>query len=362
MSNTPAQVASSIPDTTLDWLLEPDNPAVAVLTRRTLLGEPDTPETNALWAGRNAYAPVAAILDAQLDDGSWVRPSLDYKKYQGSLWQVHLLGELYASGDDPRVRGAAEYAFSRQLPDGSWSCSNGRDVGSIPCLTSNVARALARMGWAEDERVVAAVRNLVTLHRELGTINCKWAEGYQLNGYCHMVTAKELLLLAEVPQELWPDGSLEVRDACVALLRDKQVFRSLPTESHEFNDLLWSAKTAERAGLRERFLADHPELHYKAKPGWLRFGYPLSYNSDVLEALWALMRVGEPPREEYDDAVEVVRSAADRQMRWTLKNTFNGRMLADVEIKGQPSKWLTLRALQVLEWYDSPGSSSAISS
>ena len=45
-----------------------------------------------------------------------------------------------------------------------------------------------------------------------------------------------------------------------------------------------------------------------------------------------------------------MRKTADKQMRWALKNTFNGKMLADVEAKGQPSKWLTLRALQVLEW------------
>ncbi len=111
-------------------------------------------------------------------------------------------------------------------------------------------------------------------------------------------------------------------------------------------------KSGERTGFRERFLAEHPELHYKEKAGWLRFGYPLSYNSDALEALWALMRVGEKPRTEYEPALDLVRGAADEQMRWTLRNTFNGKMLADVETKGEPSKWLTLRALQVLEWAD----------
>ena len=124
----------------------------------------------------------------------------------------------------------------------------------------------------------------------------------------------------------------------------------MPVEAREFNDAIWSMKSHERTGLRERFLAEHPELHYKEKAGWLRFGYPLSYNSDALEALWALMRVGETPRPEYEPAIELVRKSADKQMRWTLRNTFNGKMLADVETKGQPSKWLTLRALQVLEW------------
>jgi hypothetical protein len=64
------------------------------------------------------------------------------------------------------------------------------------------------------------------------------------------------------------------------------------------------------------------------------------------------MRVGETPRAEYQPAIDLVRATADKQMRWALKNSFNGKMLADVEAKGQPSKWLTLHALQVLEWAD----------
>jgi hypothetical protein len=350
MVATSSRIVAEVPDETLAWLLEPENPAVATLARRALLGESDSAETAALWADRNGYAPVSGILGAQLEDGSWDRPARDYKKYQGSLWQIHFLGELYANGDDPRVRRAAEYAFSRQLTDGSWSASNMRPNGSICCLTSNVARALARMGWADDERVVAALQGLVDLFRELGEVNCRWGVGYQLNGYCHMVTVKELLFMGTVPRELWPSGCEELRDACVAHLRDKQVSMSLPEEARAFDEDLWAMKPVQREGYREIYLAKHPELHYKQKAGWLRFGYPLSYNSDVLEALWALMQVGESPQPEYETAVATVRAAADDTMRWTLRNTFNDKMLAPVERKGQPSKWLTLRALQVLEW------------
>jgi hypothetical protein len=349
---TQERVPAEMPAETIAWLLEPSNPAVAALARRTLLDTPDDDATSALWASRNAYPPVTAILAAQADDGSWATPGLDYKKYQGSLWQVHLLGELWADGTDERVSRAAEYAFSRQLPDGSWSATNMRADGSIACLTSNVARALARMGWVEDERVRAALRNLVDLYGELGIVGCREGRDYQLNGYCHMLTVKELLFLGEMPRELWPDGTEELRDACVAALRDKQVFQSLPEESREFNDAIWSMPAAERRGFRKRFLAEHTELHYKPKPGWLRFGYPLSYNSDALEALWALMRAGEQPRAEYQPAIDLVKAGADDAMRWTLRNTFNGKMLADIEAKGQRSKWVTLRALQVLRWAD----------
>ncbi len=348
-SDARSDIVASLPQATIAWLTADDNPAVAVLARRELLGEEDSPELQALWVRRNAYPPVAAILDAMAEDGSWTTPGQDYKKYQGSLWQVHFLGELYADGDDERVRRAADYAFSRQLPDGSWSATNARPAGSIACLTANVGRALARLGYAHDERVVAALRYLVALYRELGTVDCRAGRVYTLNGYCHMLTPKELLFLAEMPAGLWPQGADELRDACVAALRDKEVLRCMPAESREFNDILWSLPSGRRDGVRERFIAEHPELHYKEKAGWKRFGYPLSYNSDALEALWALAAVGEERPAAYEPALDLVRASADSRGRWALRNTFNGKMLADIEVKGEPSKWVTLRALRTLQ-------------
>ena len=348
-ATTRAQVLDSVPQETIEWLLAEENPAVAVLTRRTLLGESDDAATTKLWSHRNNYGPVTAILDAIRDDGSWDTPGRDYQKYKGSLWQIHLLGELWADASDERVAAGAEYAFGRQLDDGSWSC-NGRPAASIPCLTANVGRALARLGYAEDPRVIAALGYCASLFRETGILDCRGGGEYQLNGYCHMLAPKTLLFLAEVPGKLWPDGAEALRDECISKLRDKQVFHCLPQESGEFQDVVWSAPAGERHGLREAFLAEHHTLHYKEKPGWLRFGYPLAYNSDALEALTSLTAIGEPPRSEYADAIHIVREAADAQMRWKLRNTLNGKMYADVEEKGTPSRWLTLRALQILEW------------
>lgn len=347
----PVPIIGSVAPATIEWLLEPENPPVAVLTRRTLLREPDSPETEALWAHRNGYAPISAILGAIREDGSWDTPAQDYGKYRGSLWQIVFLGELHASGECHRAQRGAAYTFSRQLPDGSWSATNGRAAGSIPCLTANVARSLAALGFERDERVLAALGSCVDTYRTLGYIDCREGREYQLNGYCHMLTPKLLLLLGAIPQELWPDGAEELREACVDALRDKQVLRCLPIEAREFNDAVWTMPACERGGFRDRFVADHPELHYKAKPGWLRFGFPLSYNSDALEALAALAGVGEQARPEYGPALEAVAAAADAAGRWNMRNSLNGKMIADVEEKGLPSKWLTLRALQVLDHF-----------
>lgn len=339
------------PDATMEWLTAEENPAVSVLTQTALLRHELTPDLRGLWERRNEYAPVAEILGQIQPGGSWASPGRDYQKYGGSLWQVHFLGELYANGDDDRVQSAAGYAFSRQLADGSWSCTNMRPGGSITCLTANVGRALARLGHAEDERVRHALEYCVQVYRQLGCVDCVWGPPGQLNGYCHMLTPKLLLFLAEVPRAQWPDGAEDLRDACIGALRDKQIVNCLPAESREFQDLFWSTPTGEREGLKERFLAEHPSLSYGPKQGWLRFGYPLSYNSDVLEALAALAAHGEPRRPEYEEALAHVMGTADAQWRWTQRNTFNGKMLADVEQKGQPSRWLTLRALRVLDHF-----------
>jgi hypothetical protein len=353
MTSGPAAPAllAAVPAATVSWLLEPENPAVAVLTRRELLREPDDGPTSALWERRNEYEPVAKILEAMRDDGSWDVPSRDYQKYGGSLWQIIFLGELHADGDDSRVRAAADYAFSRQLPDGSWSC-NGRPPAAIPCLTANVARGLARLGYARDERIVRALAQIAGIYREYGFLACP-AGGtvVTLNGYCHMLAPKVLLLLGEVPRELWPDGAVELRDACVSALRDKEVFRSLPEGSHEFFNLIYTTKPKDRERVRAEYVASHPQPEYGDKPGWMRFGFPLSYNSDALESLAALAGVGEPARPEYDKALDLVVSSADPQARWAMRNSFNGKMIGSVEKKGAPSKWLTLRALLVLRHF-----------
>ncbi|MGV8083904.1 MAG: hypothetical protein AB2L09_09785 [Coriobacteriia bacterium] len=350
LDGTVAESLAAIPAETIGWLTEPDNPAVAVLTRQRLLGEQRSAELDALWTRRNEYGPVARILGLQQADGAWAPPARDYQKYWGSLWQIHFLGELWANPADERVQRAAEYAFSRQLPSGAWSC-NGRPVASIPCLTANVGRALARLGFERDGRVVRALAWCAGMLREFGCIACAGgAHTGTLNGYCHMVAPKLLLFLGEVPRDAWPEGAEELRDECVRVLRAREIYRCLPEGYREFQEAAMHVPVAERPELRNRWIAEHGELVYGEKSGWLRFGFPLSYNSDALEALSALVGVGEAMRPEYAEAVRVVRSAANGQMRWTLKTTFNGKMLADVEEKGQPSKWLTLRALEVLRW------------
>jgi hypothetical protein len=341
-------IIESVPRETVEWLLEPDNPAVSALFGR-IARLPEEHFARA-WSRRNEYEPLRLVLDAMRSDGTWVDPSHDYQKYHGNLWQIIFLGELWADPADERVQRATAYAFERQIERGSWGMKV-LESAAAACLTANVGRSLARLGHATDARVLRAMRWLVEQYDALGYIGCKGMRTTTLNGYCHMTVPKYLLFLGEVPREAWPEGVDRLRDACVSALRDKEVFRCLPTESKAFKEQVWPVPTREMAAARERFLAEHGPLEYGDKPGWLRFGFPLHYNSDALEALVALAAVGESRRPEYEPALDVVRAAADDRMRWTMRTSLNGKMIADVERKGEPSKWLTLRALGVLEHF-----------
>jgi len=56
---------------------------------------------------------------------------------------------------------------------------------------------------------------------------------------------------------------------------------------------------------------------------------------------------GDDPR--LSSAFQLILGKQDAQGRWKLENALSGKMWADIEKKGQPSKWVTLRALRVLK-------------
>jgi hypothetical protein len=68
----------------------------------------------------------------------------------------------------------------------------------------------------------------------------------------------------------------------------------------------------------------------------------------VLEILGILAKLGRAGDERAREARTLVASRADAQGRWKLQSTFNGRFVVDIETRGDPSRWITLRALAAL--------------
>ena len=85
-----------------------------------------------------------------------------------------------------------------------------------------------------------------------------------------------------------------------------------------------------------------------AMPKWLSLGFPRFYDTDILEVLGILARLGYRD-ERMQDALEVVKSKQDDAGRWEIENDWHGRMLVSFDTLGKPSKWITLKALSLLE-------------
>jgi hypothetical protein len=315
----------------LPWLLEPDaaNPGVRYFALRDLLDRPaDAPEVVAARGDVMRTGPVPAILDAQYPDGYWVKTEQVYSpKYRGTVWQVIFLAQLGADGRDERVRRGVEYVLDHAQPATGVFSFNGRPSGAVHCLWGNLARALLDLGYWGDERLGRAVDQLARSVTGDG-YERYYRSGVQGPGFpcsanyglpCGWGAVRVLWALNRVPADGWSSVVDAAVEACIDFLLSYDVAR-----------------------------ADYP---YKERinSSWFKFGYPMGYVTDVLLNLEALVEAGCGGDSRLSEAIELVLSKQDEQGRWKMTYSYNGKMWADVEEKGQPSKWVTLRAVRMLK-------------
>ena len=318
-----------------DWLLENDNPSVRYLTLTEILDKPEnSAEVKQAKGEIMKIGIVPKIFAKQENGGYWEAPGRFYTaKYKGTVWQIMILAELGADGKDERVKKACEFilANSQDHESGGFSMATSTKMGGgrhsevIPCLTGNMVWSLIRFGYLEDSRVQLGINWIVKYQRFDDAIK-EAPKGWPYDKFgicfgthsCHMGVVKALKALAEVPADK----------------RSKNV-----------------KSTIERGV--EYILVHHVhkrshDLRRVSKPGWLRFGFPLMYQTDALEILGILTNLGYKD-ERMQEAVDLVISKQDNQGKWKLENTFNGRFQVNIEKKGESSKWTTLNALRVLK-------------
>ena len=315
----------------LPWLMEPDevNPAIRYFALRDLLDRPaDDPELVAAQADVMHSGPVPAILDAQYPAGYWVKPGPGYSpKYRSTLWSVLFLAQLGADGRDERVRRGADYAFNHaQAANDAFAC-NGRPSSSIHCLWGNMVRALLDLGYWGDERLERAIDALA---RSITGDGYEWYRkgGVQKPGFvcsanyglpCGWGAVRALWALNQVPVE----GRTPVVEAAIQASVDFLLSYDVARADYAYQE--------------------------RISPSWFKFGYPLGYVTDVLLNLEALAGAGCGDDPRLGEAVESALSKQDEFGRWKLEYGYKGKMWADIEKKGKPSKWVTLRAVRVLK-------------
>jgi len=326
----------------IPWLLEkdPQNPGVRYFALQELLDtHPDDGEVLAARESVMAHGPVPVILKAQDTDGYWVEPGPGYyPKYRGTVWQIIALAQLGADGHDLRIKAACDYILEHARSRYGGISAGTKPSVMIQCLQGNLGAALIDLGWIGDERLK---ESLDWLARSITGEGIEPAEnksapvrfyrsgnsgpGFTCSANNHLPCAwgavKSMLALSKVPE----------------LDRTRQI-KSAIDEGVRF---LFS---------RDPSMADYP-MGYSPKPNrsWFKFGFPIGYVTDVLQNLEALTLLGYGQDARLQPALELLLSKQDNLGRWKMEYTYNGKTWVDIEQKGEPSKWVTLRALRVLK-------------
>jgi hypothetical protein len=85
-------------------------------------------------------------------------------------------------------------------------------------------------------------------------------------------------------------------------------------------------------------------------PSWLQFSFPTWWHYDVLRGLEYLRTARLEPDERLTEAIEIVAGNRAPDGRWRRQSSHKGESHIEMEAEGQPSRWITLQALRVLEW------------
>ena len=108
----------------------------------------------------------------------------------------------------------------------------------------------------------------------------------------------------------------------------------------------------ERRLFRRRSTGEVIERDRKGGADWTRFAFPTWWHYDVLRGLEYLRRAGVVPDGRMAEAIDLVVSRRGGDGRWPLETRHPGVMPVETdEGEGRPSRWITLRALRVLDWY-----------
>ena len=306
-----------------DWLLDSD-PAIRWQVMRDLTHEP----ADVVAAERSKVATEgwgARLLALQAPDGLW----------GGKAWShdwtdtFHVLELLRRFGLDPESE-QARRAIGLVREQVTWGdgaewqnpwADNGFLEGEVePCINGNVVATGAYFGVD----MTPLVDRLLGEQLPDGGWNCEVENGATVSSLGTTINVLEGLL----EHERAIGGSARVGEA--------------RRRGEEY--------------MLERRLFRRKSTGEVIDASWLQFSFPHWYFYDILRGLDYLRDAGDKPDERVAEAIEAVEGNRDPDGRWPLQNVLRGESHFEIEDgEGEPSRWNTLRALRVLDWFGRGG-------
>jgi hypothetical protein len=294
------------------WLLDSD-PSIRWQVMRDLTGEPA--EVVADVRARIASEGWGAqLLGQQRPDGNW-GDDVATPGWRSNLFTLLLLRNLGLEPTSARARTAVGLVRDRV----TWGPEFGNSPffeGEVePCINGHVVALGGYFGETSDRLVDRLLGEQLTD----GGWNCEAERGSVRSSFHTTICVLEGLLEYE-----------EARGATAAV-------------------------TDARARAQEYLLARRMFRRLSSgeviEPRWMRFTFPTLWHYDVLRGLDYLRRADVKPDERVAEAVKLVAERRQSDGRWLLDEPHRD-VIHDLEGgPGQPSRWNTLRALRVLNWY-----------
>jgi hypothetical protein len=308
----------------IDWLLDGD-PAIRWQALRDLgNASPDDVAAERARVEHDGWGARLLVLEGP--DGLWEGGACFPAAYTGGEpgqpWTatMHTLQTLQLLGLDPASE-SARRAIALVAEHGRWEHAGQRyfDGEVEPCINGRTIETGAHFGVD----VAAIVERILGERRDDGGWNCEVENGSVRSSFDTTINVLDGLL----ELERTTGGSAEVR----------------------------AARRSGEEYLLERGLFRRKSTGEVVDPAYLEFAFPYYWHYDVLRALDYFRGSGADRDPRMAEAVEVVRSKRQPDGRWLLDRIHPGRVHFDLEGGvGTPSRWNTLRALRVLNWWAPP--------
>ncbi len=304
-------------DSVVAWLLKGD-PAIRWQVSRDLLARPlkecRSDQTRVATEGWGAR-----LLARQDDAGRWT-PRLYGQKWVSTTYSMVLLRHLGLPNDDPRARKACRLFLDEALlPDGGINVSVSQR-SSETCVTGMV---LGLLSWFKvaDTRREQLVAYLLSQQMDDGGWNCERYRGAVHSSFHTTISVMEGL------RGYVEGGGPRADEARMAEARGREFF------------------------LRHRLYRSHRTGRI-VHPAFTRFSFPPRWHHDVLRTLDHFRASKAAYDERLEDPISLVLKKRTSDGRWMLQNRHPGRTFFELETVGRPSRWNTLRALRVLQWFE----------
>ena len=300
-------------DPVLDWLLDAD-PAIRWQVMRDLTSTP----AEIVSAERSRVASEgwgARLLEQQRPDGQW-GDGVATPFWWSNMYTLVHLRDL---GLDP-AGGPARAAIDRVRGHVTWGPEFGNSPffeGEVePCINGRVVALGAYFGERSD-RLVDRLRSEQLAD---GGWNCEAERGSVRSSFHTTICVLEGLLAFE--KAFGASSAITgARKRGGEYLLARRLLRRLST-----------------GGIIE--------------PAWTQLAFPTLWHYDVLRALDYLRAAGVPPDGRVEEAVAAVLARRQADGRWLLDLRHKNTLHEDVAgVVGAPNRWITLRALRVLDWY-----------